>query len=491
MLQPAFLPLVTRVRPLGNPARKYLRTIERHGERLLARLEATATLSRVHLDRTAPSLAEDFGWVAAAGQGVEEQLVLLGTFYAVQLLHQNARALERLAVDLAEKHDRQGAYAAFLERTAEEFELLVSTYAGHVLRLVAAGAGRFVLLNVGTPSHQDDIDAAVVADNDVKHEPIDLAVGRLAAQLLRFASPLDNYVAQEMGSEGFCVSVEEVFGALRSGRLGFVVVTELLRAEPLAGDPAVLERLRSEVMAEYFYRPGADNTRHELYLRGLLGESRALLLRLPPPDRIDPKDDGLRLILGLATALKTIEGLSAAQPGEVLARVMTRRPELRGPLTRLEESRVFLEAFRQAAQLLIAEEEEIAVEGEAARANRGLVAAALGYRDWGPVDAVDHLLVHYHEAIEAARGAALELMKEVARHLTAISSFARWTRGPAPDAIASELAVALAEAARAFRGVRFYDDLIEAFAAPGWRPTRVATWRHSTPSGATRRPTRC
>ena len=464
----AFLPLAARVKSLGNPARKYLRTVERHGERLLARLEASGRLSHIHLDRTAPALAEDFERVAAAGREAEEKLVLLGTFYAVQLLHQNARALEQLAVDLAEKPDRSGAYSAFLERTAEEFSLLVSTYAGHVLRLVrTAETGPFVVLNVGTPSHQDDIDAAVVAGVGGSRAEIDRVVARLSGQFLRYASPLDNYVAQEVGAEGFSVGVEEVGRALRSGRLGFVVVTELLRAQPLVGETAVFDRLREEVMAEYFFRPGLDNSRHELYLRGLLGETRALLLRPPPPDRVDPKDDGLRLILGLATAFKTIEGLLAVDPGEILARVMARRPELRAPFTRLEESRVFLEAFRQAAQLLIAEGEEIAVEGEAARENLGHVAEALGYEDWGPVRAVDLLLVHYHEAIEAARGAAVTLMEHVARHLTEISSFARWTRGPSPDDLASELAGALVQAARAFRGVRFYDDLLEAFAAPG------------------------
>jgi hypothetical protein len=376
--------------------------------------------------------------------------------------------LEQLAVDLAEKPDRAGAYAAFLDRTTEEFSLLVSTYARHVLRIVGSEtAGPFVVLNVGTPSHQDDIDAAVVAGEGANRGEIDRAVARLAGQFLRHASPLDNYVAQEVGAEGFCVGVEDVRRSLRSGRLGFVVVTELLRAEALAGDPAVLDRLRREAMAEYSFRPGHDNARHELYLRGLLGETRALLLRPPPPDRIDPKDDGLRLILGLAMALKTIEGLPATQPGDILARVMARRPELRAPLARLEDSRVFLEAFRQTAQLLIAEGEEIAVEGEAARENLGHVAAALGYQDWGPVRAVDLLLVHYHEAIEAARAAAVALMERVARHLTEVSSFTRWTRGPAPDELARELAEALVQAARAFRGVRFYDDLIEAFAAPG------------------------
>lgn len=465
---PAFQRLRTRVEPLGNLARKYLRAVERHGEHLLERLEATGTLSHVHLDRTAAALAEDFERVAATGRSSEEKLVLLGTYYAVQFLHQNARALERLAVDLAEKNERLRSYAALLERTEEEFSLLVSTYVQHVLRIVLPPAPpRFAILNVGTRGHQDDIDVAVIYCGGGNRAELDGALARLTGQCLRYASPLDNYVAVQAGAEGFCLSPGELRQALRSGRLGYVVVTELLRAELLAGDAEALERLRREVTAEYLFRPGHDSSRHELYLRGLLGETRALLLHPPPPDRVNPKDDALRLIMGFATAFKVIEGVKATQPGNVLAELIVARPQLHDPLSRLEQSRIFLETFRQVAQLLVSQEEEIAVEGEPARENLARVAAALGYRNWGPVQAVDHLLVHYHEAVEATRAAAVTLMDEVASHLTGISCFSRWARGPLPEDLALEFARALAATTRAFSGVRFYDDVVDAFAAPG------------------------
>ena len=98
----AFQRLVVRSRPLGNHARKYLRTIEKHGERLLACLDRAGELSRVHPDRCAPSLADDFDRVAAAAADDDEALQLLGTFYGIQFLHQNARALERVALELTE-----------------------------------------------------------------------------------------------------------------------------------------------------------------------------------------------------------------------------------------------------------------------------------------------------------------------------------------------------------------------------------------------------
>lgn len=469
-MHPAYERLVARIEPLGNSARKHLRAVEQHGEFLLARLEAAEALSQVPVDRTSAAPAEDFERVAAAGRDPEEKLILLGTFHSIQLLHQNAGALEQLAVDLAAGSGPLASYATFLARIEEEFSLLVSTYVQHVLRIVLPpGAGPFAILNVGTRGHQDDIDVALIDGGVRSREALDRGFARLASQCLRYASPLDNYVASEAGAAGFSLSLDELKQALCSGRLGYVAVTELLGADCLAGDPAVLERLRAEVTAEYCYRPGLESYRHELYLRGLLGETRGLLLIPPPVDRVNPKDDALRLVLGLATAFKAIHGLEANRCADLLRDLAVRSPELGPPVARLEASRLLLETFRQVAQLLVTQEEEVAIEGKAARANLARVAAALGYQDWGPVEAVDHLLVHYYEAVEAVHVAAGPLMDEVARHLRAISRFSQWLRETPPEDLAVELAETLAAGTRAFRAARFYDDLLDAFATPANR----------------------
>ena len=466
----AFMPLVARARPLGNTSHKYLRTIERDGDEFLSRLESSGVLSSIHLDRASPAVGEDFQRIAAAGRNPEETLRLLGTYYAVQFLHQNARTLEQLAFDLTERSARLQSYASFLERNEAQFSQLVSMYIERVLSVVTpAGAGPFVIVNVGTLGHQDDIDMAVVHDGSGSRVEIDRAIARLASQCQRYASPLDNYFAAEVGASGFCLSVDELGQALHAGGMGFVVVTELLRAEPVFGERKVLERLRQEVTGEYYFRAGHDNARHELYLRGILGESRSLLLRPPSSSQLNPKDDALRLIIGLAMAFKTIDGIAANSTASILRQAMALRPELKGALARLEESRVFLETFWQTAQLLVALDEDVAIEGEAARENLERIATAMGYRERGSVQAVEYLLVHYHEAVEGAHDAAAPLMKAVAQHLTRKSRFSRWARGRPPQDFATKLARILVAAARAFRSVRFYDDLIEAFAAPDGR----------------------
>jgi hypothetical protein len=466
-MHPAYQRLVARVKPLGNPARKPLRAVERYGEALFARLEAAGTLADVHLDRAAPAPVEDFERVAAAGRDFDEKLVLLGTFYCVQYLHQNARALEQLAVDLAEDPDRLRSYAAFLQRAAEQFSLLNTTYIQHVLRIVGpAGAGPYALLSVGTRGHQDDVDIAVVDLGGSDRAEVDRAIGRLAGQCLRFASPLDNYLAGEVGAKAHCVSIEELSLALRSGKLGCVVVTGLLRAELLAGDEELFRRLADETTAEYFFRPRGHNLRHELYLRGLLGEIRSLLLRPLASDRVNPKDDGLRLILGLVTSFRVIEGVGTAPREDLFDDLIAWRPQMARPLARLKRAWLFLEAFRLLTQLLIAQEEDLAVEGETAERSLAVLASAMGYRDRGPVRAVSHLLVHYRESLEAARLAASLLMTEVTRHLREHGPFSRWAAAAPRGNVAKELAEKLAEASRAFRGVRFYDDLLEVFSAP-------------------------
>ncbi|MCU0241378.1 MAG: hypothetical protein MUF51_03025, partial [Vicinamibacteria bacterium] len=470
----AFQPLVARVKPLGNITRKYLHAIERHGDAFLGRLEAAAVLANIHLDRTAPAVSEDFERIVAAGRDGDEKLLLLGTYFATQFLHQNARTLEQLAYDLTDQPGRLPAYANFLERNETQFSQLVSIYVQHVLRIVTpADAGPFVILNVGTPGHQDDIDMAVVHGGEGRRALIDRAVARLAGQCQRFASPLDNYFAAEVGAAGFCLSIDELYRSLNAGGIGFVLITELLRAEAVVGEASILERLRGEVMAEYFYRPSQNNDRHELYLRGILGESRSLLLRPPSADSLNPKDDALRLIVGLATAFKAIDGIRATQSGAILSEVSARRPSLRAPLAQMTKSLVFLETFWQISQLLVALDEDIAVAGRAAREDLEHIAAAMGYRDRGSIHAVDNLLVHYHEAVEDAHAAAAPLMDAVARHLTRRSRFSRWVRGKPPEDFAVKLAGVLVAATRAFRSVRFYDDLIAALSVPGGHALRA------------------
>ena len=90
----------------------------------------------------------------------------------------------------------------------------------------------------------------------------------------------------------------------------------------------------------------------------------------------------------------------------------------------------------------------------------------MGYRDHRAVQAVDHMLVHYEEAVEAARETALPLMEGVARHLAGISAFSSWASGKASEPLAENLAEQIAARAAEFRGAQFWDDLLEALGAP-------------------------
>jgi hypothetical protein len=459
-----FLRLLRRAQPLGNYARKYTRAIETGGEVLWTRLEATGRLSRVALDRSAPSLPEAFDEVATAATGGPEQLALLGTYYAVQSLHMNARLLEQLAVDVAEQDDRLDACRLFLQRAETEFPRLASAYMRRVLRVLLPPRLKepFVICSVGSRGHQDDIDVAVIDEGGPARDVLNRVLAQLGVQMLRHASTLDHYLAERVKAHGACVSLEELTRALCTDRLDFVVVTELLRAEVLAGRATLHRRLRDDVIGLFLYRPDGDNTWHEFYLRGLLGEIRSHMLRPPPPGSVSPKADALRLSVGLVLALKTTCAVPGTRTADLLRRLRARRPGLRVHLARLERSITFLDTFHHLANLLIAQEDQVAVEGVAARENLHRVALAMGYRDHGPLQAVDHLMVHYHESVGTAREVAVPLMDDVARHLAERSRLSRWTRPRAAWELAPRFTDAVIAATSGFRGARFWDDLLEA-----------------------------
>ena len=460
--------LIDRTRPLGNHARKHLRAAEKYGDLLLERLEQAGALQRVPLDRTSPALKEAFLQVAEAGRDPTEALALVGTYYSIQYLHFGSRSLERLAMDLAERPEPRKAYRAFIRRTEEEFTSLVSAYIRRVLRLLIPPhlTAPFVICAVGTRGHQDDIDVAVLDEGGPAREELDRVFGRLTVQMLRHASAFDHYLAERVGAQGYCLSPAELSRLLHRGRLDFVVVTELMRAEPLVGNRGLYRQLVRDVIAPFIYRPGRDNSRHELYLRSLLGEIRSLLLRPAPAGSINPKDDALRLIMALTLSFKTIEGLESTRTRELLRALRSTRPELRAWVSRLDRSLLFLETLRHVVQLLIAQEEAIDVDSPRGREQLNRVAAVMGYRDGIGFRAADHLLVHYQEAVREVREATEPLMDAVTRHLREKSRFARWMGGVGLGDRAPRPALELALGARAFRGVRFWDDLLEAFTDP-------------------------
>jgi hypothetical protein len=457
-----------RAKPLGNHARKHLRAIERHGQLLTTRLDETGGLSRVPLEHATPASAEAFRQVSHAGRDESESLTLIGTYYGIQYLHLCSRELERLAMDLAERPGRRQAYRSFLRRTEEEFTSLISAYLRRALRILMPSAlgSSFVICAVGTRGHQDDLDVAVIDDGSDDRRQVDKVVGRLTVQMVRYASAFDHYLAERVGAERFSLSNLELCERLHSGPLDFVVVSELMRAEPLVGNRLLCRQLWDEVIEPFLFHPDQGNDRHELYLRGLLGELRSLLLRPAPSGVVNPKDDALRLILTLILAYKVVDRLEATRTRDLLKQLRAQRPGLRAWLSRLDRASIFLETFRHVAHLLIAQEEAVDVESEAGREQLDRLAAAMGYEDSVGVQAAEHLLVHYHEAVQDVRAAAEPLVDALTQHLETHSWFQVWNARMTRNERPGNAALELARGAEPFVGVYFWDDLLKLFAAP-------------------------
>lgn len=460
-----------RAKPLGNHARKHLKAIERHGQLLTTRLDETGGLSRVPLEHATPAIAEALRQVSHAGRDERESLTLIGTYYGIQYLHMCSRELERLAMDLAERPGRRQAYRSFLRRTEEEFTSLISAYIRRALRILTPSTlgSSFVICAVGTRGHQDDLDVAVIDDGGTDRAYIDRVIGRLTVEMVRYASAFDHYLAERVGAHRFSISPAELSERLHAGPLDFVVVSELMRAEPLVGNRLLCRQLWEEVIEPFLFRPGESNDRHELYLRGLLGELRSLLLRPHPPGVVNPKDDALRLILTIILAFKVVDRLEATRTRDLLKQLRAQRPDLRAWISRLDRASIFLETFRHVAHLLIAQEEAIDVETEAGREQLDRLAQAMGYEDSVGLRAADHLLVHYHEAVQDVRAAAEPLIESLTRHLETHSRFKAWNERMTREDRPGNAALELARGAEPFVGVYFWDDLLKLFSAPDGR----------------------
>src|SRR5512136_1389502 len=91
-----FRRLEERSQALGNHRRKYIHGVERWGQTLIDRLEATGRWDRVRLSQAATNVGAEMDAVLEAGRDERERLALLGCYHAIQFLHVNIRSIDFL-----------------------------------------------------------------------------------------------------------------------------------------------------------------------------------------------------------------------------------------------------------------------------------------------------------------------------------------------------------------------------------------------------------
>lgn len=460
-----FVSLKERALKFGNHNRKYIIAAERFKDRLIYQLENRGDSNKVHLHRPAGDIGFEMDTVIEAGSDEREKLNFLGCFYSLQLLSLNIRNVDVLQLEVLSGLDPLPCYENFMRRVGEAFRDLTAAYMSRLLMLFGAYDDTdFVILGVGTRADQDDIDVGIVVPEGRIGERFNQGLSRLNNEMLKRASRLHFHLSENVGRKRYYATIPEYIELLEAKVHDFVIINEMLGANPIFGSGEIFAEFKDKVTARYYHDPDNPSRHHEGFLRGILGEIRSLLLQPVGPEVINPKDDALRMMKGMGMVGKTIFNIEAVNNWDILKEMGRHDPDRLEKYLGLHRALTFLETFRFLYQLYEVQEEEIDLTVEHVRASMDNVAAVMGYKQMGIVPAWHHLLIHYFEYVRLARMTIESLLTDTRRHLRENSVFTELIgseidKGPdlKPD---ENPAQAFADTVEFFEGTRFWDDVL-------------------------------
>ncbi len=446
-------------RVLANHNRRHVHAVRRHLDAVVSKLEGHRQAGLVHLWQQADDPAREMDVIVGVASDVQEKLTFLGCYYCLQFLRMSLGCIDSLKLSLASSMDRSSVERNFMLKTGTTFRKLSGDYMAKLLDVLLEGkeVPRYAVIGVGTKADLDDIDIGVVDDGGTGRDNLNEAIARVSSEMLRYATNLHFHISEHVGERGYSAAIPEYRRMLDGAVHDFVIISEMLGGALITGDQELFHEFQTSVVSRYYYRPDADQKWHEGYLRGMLGEIRTLLGRPLASERIYPKNDGLRLVKGLLTVLKTIHSVGEVNAWRILDALKRKLPEQAETLGSLERSLSFLEVFRFIYQLAVAQDEEIFLEDYTMQSNIDTVAEILGYRQVGMIRPGTHLLVDYYEHIENIRKSAAALMLLCTDHLKRTTVFADMYSSDYSDNIAEEFT----RRSAFFTGTTYWRDIIE------------------------------
>jgi len=444
---------------LANNNQRYLHAVQTRAGELVQALEERGQADRVHLWQTARDPGVEMDVVLGVAETLEERLSFLGCYYCLQFLRMNLGAIDSLRLNLISPIDAYTTMREFMMQAGASFRLLSGAYMERLLDVFLEGkvVPRYAIIGVGTRADQDDIDVGVIDDASDGRDALNAAVARMNTEMLRYATTLHFHLSEHVGERGFSASIPEYRAMLDKAVHDFVIISEMLGGALILGDRDLFAGFDRDVVARYYCRPGEDPKWHVGYLRGILGEIRSLIGRPLAGERIHPKDDGLRMIKGVLSALKTIHGVRDVNAWRIVDALRLKRPEDREALDSIERSLSFLEVFRYVYQLVVVQEEEVYLADDVMEGNIDRVAEIMGYRTVGTVRPGMHLLVDYYEHLDHARKDVVQLTAECTDHLKRTTVFADMFDASYSGNVASDFA----RRSAFFKGTTFWRDILE------------------------------
>lgn len=453
--------LLERTAEFGNHFRKYTQAVSKYLDPLIQRLEAEKKRDLVHIIHPAYDFVNEIRIVSQVAETTEEKLNFLGAFFALQFLLANRQAVDLLRMDLiAGNVPRLVIYRNFMRGSGNTFRMLTSNYIKELLDVLRKKNEwpEFVILGVGTKSDQDDIDVGIVDDGSKNREQFNRAIAMVGREMVKFATLFHFHLSEHIGTQHYSASIEEYKKVLEHEIRDFVIINEMLSAAVIVGSEALFRQYKNEIIGRYFYHPGADNTYHEGYLRGILGEISALLARPVSATHMNFKEDALRAIKGIISAQKTIFNIERVNAWDIIDDLKNRDSKRAQEYDGLERSLTFFEITRHVYQLFVTQDEEVSFDYISLK-NIHKVARVLGYQDIGKCRAEEHLLVHYYEHIQNTRKIIQVLVEDINGHLKQNSVFVSMFDPAHPGNVAEDFIKRF----RFFRGTSFWDDILDNF----------------------------
>ena len=458
--------LTERTAALGNYNRKYLHIISTNIEKLTSALEQHGGQDSVHLWSYSMEIPGEMDTILEITSDTDEQLDFLGCYFALQFLQMNLRMVDIVKLELASGPDRWQTSKKLMLETGRTFRNLTKCYMERLLGLFIdkSNCPEFVMLGVGTRADQDDIDLGIIHKEPGDSESLNFAISRLASQMFKKATRLHFHLSEHVGENSLTATIEQYEETLDKGAYDFVMATEMLGAVPILGSYSLHDEFKARVTNRFYHDAWQkENHFHEGYLRGILSEVRSLLNRIKPPESINPKDDALRSIKSLLSALKLVYGIHRYNAWDVVDELQEKNAVRLAQYNDLEQALSFFELFRHLYQIMVAQDEDIDLGEQGIETAVAEIAEMMGFQDKGVVSAKDFMLVNYYEFLDRSIQAIDTLTGDLKKHLRGVSAFKPIFSGDIYKTVGYEgnLAIDFIRAVKFAKGFTYWDDFLE------------------------------
>ena len=451
--------LERRVAALGNHYQKYLRIIKLYKNLLIESLEAWGKLMQVHLWQSSPSPVQEMQIVAGLSKDPNKSVQLISCYYVLQYLHMHFRNLDVLGLNLASNESQSKSYHNFMMRIGADFRELTKVYMENLLDIYLPKKNRpeFCICSVGTRADQDDIDIGIFTEEMANPAEFTSAIRKINQNMMVYATPLHFYLSEHVGNEPYSSTIQEYDELLSKKIQNVVIISELLNARMITGSEKFFNEFKRIILSRYYYHPNGDNLHHEGYLRGILGELRAMLLNQPQTDSIAPKYDSIRILKSFLYAKKAMLNIKEVNAWDILERLKRKEPNFKSDYELLTKAISFLELFKFMLQLFVIQEERFRID-ELNKSQLTAIAKRMGYKPIGMVSEWDQVLIDYYRYVREVRRICSAHLDKIARYMTEISVFKELKK---PDKRIDNIHFRLIHKAQFFEGAKFWEDLIQ------------------------------